>query len=46
MKNIHQNDIKYLTYLVLNKRELDNKQASVSPPLPPPKGGITPYVAS
>ena len=29
MKNIHQNTIKYLTYLVLNKRKLDNKQTHV-----------------
>ena len=27
MKNIYQNVIKYLTYLVLNKRKLDNEQA-------------------
>ena len=58
MKNIHQNAIKYLTYLVLNKRKLDNKQVPTSPPpslnleqllhyhSPPPKGGIKPYVAS
>ena len=32
MKDIHQNAIKYLTYLVLNKRKLDNKQATVPPP--------------
>ena len=32
MKNIHQNAIKYLTYLVLNKRKLDNKQKTVTPP--------------
>ena len=32
MKNIHQNAIKYLTYLVLNKRKLDNKQTTVAPP--------------
>ena len=32
MKNIHQNAIKYLTYLVLNKRKLENKQATTSPP--------------
>jgi hypothetical protein len=32
MKNIHQNAIKYLTYLVLNKRKLDNKQNTVAPP--------------
>lgn len=32
MKNIHQNAIKYLTYLVLNKRKLDNKQAPILPP--------------
>ena len=32
MKDIHQNAIKYLTYLVLNKRKLDNKQAPVPPP--------------
>jgi hypothetical protein len=31
MKNIHQNAIKYLTYLVLNKRKLDNKQKPVPP---------------
>ena len=56
MKNIHQNAIKYLTYLVLNKRKIDNKQTPVPPPQggdnlaqhpsPPPKGGITPYTAS
>ena len=32
MKNIHQNAIKYLTYFVLNKRKLDNKQNTVAPP--------------
>jgi hypothetical protein len=32
MKNIHQNAIKYLTYLVLNKRKLDNKQTPILPP--------------
>ena len=32
MKNIHQNAIKYLTYLVLNKRKLDDKQHNVAPP--------------
>ena len=32
MKYIHQNLIKYLTYLVLNKRKLDNKQVIVPPP--------------
>ena len=32
MKDMHQNAIKYLTYLVLNKRKLDNKQTPVSPP--------------
>ena len=32
MKDIHHNAIKYLTYLVLNKRKLDNKQAPVPPP--------------
>ena len=31
-KKIHQNAIKYLTYLVLNKRKLDNKQKTVTPP--------------
>ena len=31
MKNIHQNPIKYLAYLVLNKRNIDNKQT------PPPQ---------
>ena len=35
MKNIHQNSIKYLTYLVLNKRELENKQTIVQPPYLP-----------
>ena len=29
MKNIHQNAIKYLTYLILNKKKLDNKQTHV-----------------
>ena len=29
---IYQNAIKYLTYLVLNKRKLDNKQTPVPPP--------------
>ena len=28
----HQNAIKYLTYLVLNKRKLYNKQTPVPPP--------------
>jgi hypothetical protein len=32
MENIHQNAIKYLTYLVLNKRKLNNKQNTVAPP--------------
>ena len=32
IKIIHQNAIKYLTYLVLNKRKLDNKQTTVPPP--------------
>jgi hypothetical protein len=32
MKNLHQNAIKYLTYLVLNKSKLDNKQNTVAPP--------------
>ena len=32
MRNIHQNAIKYLTYLVLNKRKLDNKQTPIPPP--------------
>ena len=32
MKNIHKNAIKYLTYLVLNKKKLDNKQKTVTPP--------------
>jgi hypothetical protein len=32
MKNIHQNAIKYLTYLVLNNRKLENKQATITPP--------------
>jgi hypothetical protein len=29
MKHIHQTAIKYLTYLILNKRELDNNQKLV-----------------
>jgi hypothetical protein len=32
MKDIHQNAIKYLTYLVLNKRKLENIQATITPP--------------
>jgi hypothetical protein len=32
MKDIHQNAIKYLTYLNLNKRKLKNKQATITPP--------------
>jgi hypothetical protein len=32
MNDIHQNAIKYLTYLILNKRKLDNKQTPVPPP--------------
>ena len=36
MKNIHQIAIKYLTYLVLNKRKLDDKQEP--PPLHITKG--------
>ena len=32
MKNIHQNAIKYLTYLVLNKRKFENKQTTIPPP--------------
>ena len=32
MKKIHQNAINYLTYLVLNKRKLDNKQNTIAPP--------------
>ena len=41
MKNTHQNTIKYLAYLVLNKRKLNNKQTP--PPLPQrtPEWGIT-----
>ena len=31
MKDLHQNAITYLTYLILNKRKLDNKQAHVPP---------------
>jgi hypothetical protein len=31
-KDIHQNAIKYLTYLVLKKRKLENKQATIAPP--------------
>ena len=32
MNSIHHNAIKYLTYLALNKRKIDNKQAPVPPP--------------
>ena len=32
IKNLHQNAIKFLTYLVLNKRKLDNKQTPLHPP--------------
>ena len=32
MKDLHQNAIKYLTYLVLNKRKLKNNQATITPP--------------
>ena len=32
MKDIHQNAIKYLTFFVLNKRRLENKQTTISPP--------------
>ena len=32
MKIIHKNIITYLTYLVLNKRKLDNKQTTIAPP--------------
>ena len=32
MKQLHQIAIKYLTYLMLNKRKLDNKQPLVDPP--------------
>ena len=32
MKSIHHIAIKYLTYLVLNKRKLDNKQEHVQLP--------------
>ena len=32
VKSLHQNAIKYLTYLILNKRKLENKQAIVQPP--------------
>ena len=32
MKQLHQIAIKYLTYLILNKRKLDNKQPPVDPP--------------
>ena len=31
MKQLHQIAIKYLTYLILNKRKLDNKQPPVDP---------------
>lgn len=33
MKHIHQISMKYLTYLVLNKRKPDNKQAPMNPPI-------------
>jgi hypothetical protein len=34
MKHLHQIAIKYLTYLVLSKRKLDNWQPPINPPLP------------
>ena len=36
MKAMHQTIIKYLTYVILNKRKLDNKQEPVAPPKPLP----------
>ena len=33
MKHLHEIAIKYLTYLIINKRKLDNKQSPVDPPL-------------
>ena len=33
MKNIHQNAIKYLTYINLNEKKLVNKQIPVPPPI-------------
>ena len=33
MKTIHHIVIKYLTYLVLNKRKPDNKQEPILPPM-------------
>ena len=32
VKQLHQIVIKYLTYLILNKKKLDNKQPPVVPP--------------
>ena len=32
MKTIHQKTINYFTYLILNKRKLDQKQTLVNPP--------------
>ena len=32
MKEIYQNVINYMTYLVLNKMKLENKQATITPP--------------
>ena len=58
MKNIHQNAIKYLTYIVLNKRKLDNKQPPLHLPnsgyyrlngnrkSPPPQRGITSHATT
>ena len=32
MKDLQQIAIKYLTYMILNKRKLDNKQPPIEPP--------------
>ena len=32
MKHLHQIAFKYLTYLILNKRKLYNKQPPIDPP--------------
>ena len=33
MKSIHHIAMKYMTYVVLNKRKLDNKQEPILPPI-------------
>ena len=56
IKEIHQYAIKYMTYLVLNKKKLENEQATITPPCtkgtknkpiqPTSQGGINPHVTT